>query len=291
MSDQPQRSSNSTKVHSLNQSVPAFDFIWDENNDYVQTEKMFHEILEYRNTSVGPISEDTRAEALTQLARAQGLQGKFDLAKESLARAQKTSTGTIPHIRYLLEYGRVLRSSEQTEESAPYFQKAYVAAVDVEDFYAADAAHMLAILDPNAGPIEGKTWSQEALDIARKSNHLPTKRWASIILNNTAWDKFDQGDYQKALDQFIEAAELRKKALESQETVRTKEAYRIARWSIAYTLRYMRKYDEAYTIQKELLAEGESKPNREELAILADKLGYKSEAEEHGKAIKNLESK
>jgi tetratricopeptide (TPR) repeat protein len=110
-------------------------------------------------------------------------------------------------------------------------------------------------------------------------------------LNNTAWDKFDQGDYQKALDQFIEAAELRKNALESQETVRTKETYRIARWSIAYTLRYMRKYDEAYTIQKELLAEGESKPNREELAILADKLGYKSEAEDHEKVIKNLESK
>ncbi|GAB5592795.1 hypothetical protein Unana1_07695 [Umbelopsis nana] len=271
--------------------VPAFDWVWDETSDSDEAGKRFVKILEYRYTSAGRMTDDIRAEALTQLARTQGLGDKFDLAKETLARAKETSTAAIPNIRYLLEYGRVLRSSGKPDESAPYFRQAYDAAVNVEDFYATDAAHMLAILDAKAGPVEGKTWSEVALEISRKSEHIPTKRWAAIILNNTAWDAFDEGDYQKALDQFIEASEMRKKALEANETARTKETYRIARWSIAYTLRHMDRDEEAYTIQKQLLAEGETKPNREELAILAEKLGHGDEAAEHEKAVKEFESK
>lgn len=264
--------------------VPAFDFVWDQKDINV-VERGFRKILEHR------LRDDMSAQALTQRARAQGLQGKFDLALETLESSRQRSNDTIPHIRYLLEYGRVLRSSGKPHESAPYFKQAYDAAVSVEDFYAADAAHMLAILNPTDGPTEGRTWSEEALDIANKSTHPPTKRWAAIILNNTAWDHFDAGDYEEALDRFNKATKMRKIDLEHKETVRTKESYRIARWSAAYTLRHMDRNEEAYAIQKQLLSEGDTKPNREELAILAEKLGYTSEAEEHKKAAEAMEAK
>ncbi|KAH8549426.1 hypothetical protein BGW37DRAFT_117006 [Umbelopsis sp. PMI_123] len=262
-------------------NTPAFDIVW-ESNDNSEIEKAFKEILTHQ------LSDDIAAQALTQLARSQGLQEKFDLAKETLEKSRQTSNDAIPHIRYLLEYGRVLRTSGYKEESTPYFKKAYDAAVDVEDFYAADAAHMLAILDPTTGPVEGRTWSEVALEIARKSTNPPTQGWAAIILNNTAWDNFDQGEYQEALNRFKEAAELRKNAVEYKETLKTKQGYRIARWSVAHTLRHMGRLDEAYSIQKQLLSEGETKPNREELVILAEKLGYTSETEEHKKVLESM---
>ncbi|KAM3583188.1 hypothetical protein VKS41_004938 [Umbelopsis sp. WA50703] len=262
--------------------MPAFDYVWQVNDETTAVEQEFRKILEQP-----ALTSDIRAEALTQLARCQGLQDQFEDAKETLKEALETSNAPIPHIRYLLEFGRVLRSSGEGKESAPYFAEAYKEAIDIEDFYAADAAHMLAILDSKSGPNESNTWSQEALDIARKSDNVPTQRWAAIILNNTAWDAFDNGSYQKALDLFIEATALRKRALEAHETSTTKQTYRIARWSEAYTLRYMEKYKEAYKIQNELLSEGETKPNRQELAILADKLGLTNEAEEHRQVLES----
>ncbi|KAI8579835.1 hypothetical protein K450DRAFT_280539 [Umbelopsis ramanniana AG] len=264
--------------------VPAFDSVW-ELSDNSEIERIFDDILQHK------LKDDIAAQALTQLARSQGLQGKFDLAIETLERSRQKSNHVIPHIRYLLEYGRVLRSSGKPDDAAPYFKKAYEAAVGVEDFYTADAAHMLAILDPTTGPTEGRAWSEEALDTARKSTHPPTKLWAAIILNNTAWDSFDQGDYQTALDRFNEATELRRMAVEHKETPRTKESYRIARWSAAYTLRHMDRLEDAFTIQKQLLSEGNTKPNREELVILAERLGYSGEAEEHKKALEAMEAK
>ncbi|KAJ2958138.1 hypothetical protein NQZ79_g6265 [Umbelopsis isabellina] len=280
MSDKdPSHSNASTDYHS---QIPAFDNVWQVVGETTAVEQEFRKILEQST-----LTSDTRAEALTQLARCQGLQAQFDDAKETLRVALGTSNAPIPHIRYLLEFGRVLRSSGHGKESIPYFAEAYHKAIGLEDYYAADAAHMLAILDPKSGPNESKTWSQEALDIARKSDNVPTQRWAAIILNNTAWDAFDEGSYQKALDLFIEATALRKRALEAHENSTTKQSYRIARWSEAYTLRYMEQYEKAYKIQNELLSEGETKPNRQELAILADKLGHIHEAEKHRQVLES----
>ncbi|KAI9284596.1 hypothetical protein BC943DRAFT_360945 [Umbelopsis sp. AD052] len=187
---------------------------------------------------------------------------------ETLETSRQIINDVIPHIRYLLEYGRVLRSSGKSDDAVPYFKKANETAVGLEDFYAADAAHMLGILDPTAGPIKGRTWSEEALAVARKSTHPPSQRWAAIILNNTA-----------------------RMAVEHNKTQRTKESYRIARWSVAYTLRHANRLEDAYTIQKQLLSEGNTKSNREELGILAEKLGYTNEAEEHKKALEEMEAK
>jgi tetratricopeptide (TPR) repeat protein len=264
--------------------IPAFDFVWDLGDNSL-IERAFYKILQHR------VRDNLAAQALTQLARSQGLQGKFDLAMKTLDSSRLRSNDAIFHIRYLLEYGRALRSSGKPKDAAPYFKKAYEAAVGVEDFYAVDAAHMLAISDPTTGPTEGRTWFEEALDTARKSTHPPTQGWAAIILNSTAWNSFDQGDYQTALDCFNEVTEFRRIAVDHKETPRSKEGYRIVRWSTAYTLRHMDRLEDAYTIQKQLLSEDNTYLYREELAILAEKLGHTSEAEEHKKALEAVEAK
>ncbi|KAF9171366.1 hypothetical protein BGX21_000130 [Mortierella sp. AD011] len=262
-----------------NTQAPAFELIWDENAESPAIEEAFREIL-----SQTDLSTDLRAEALTQLARSQGLQGQFEAAKITLKKALETSQETVPHLRYQLEMGRVLRSSGQLPESALYFRKAYEDAIRggaAMDYFAADAAHMMAILYPKAGLCGEKTWSQTALEIARKSDNVRTQGWAAIILNNSAWDVFDERKYEQALEMFSEATAIRKQALGSRETVKSKRAYRIARWSEGFTLRHMENNEEAYKIQRQLLEESDTKPNREELAILCDKLGLLEEAKEH----------
>ncbi|KAG0004053.1 hypothetical protein BGZ79_010426 [Entomortierella chlamydospora] len=262
-----------------NTQVPAFELIWDENAESLAIEEAFREIL-----SQTDLSTDLRAEAMTQLARSQGLQGQFEAAKITLKEAFETSQETVPHLRYQLEMGRVLRSSGQLPESAPYFRKAYEEANRAgaaTDYFAADAAHMMAILYPKAGPCDERTWSQTALEIARKSDNVRTQGWAAIILNNSAWDVFNEGKYEQALKMFTEATAIRKRALDAKETVKSKRAYRIARWSEGFTLRHMEKNEEAYKIQRQLLDEDDTKPNREELVILCDKLGLVEEAKEH----------
>ncbi|KAG0286880.1 hypothetical protein BGZ98_004919 [Dissophora globulifera] len=259
--------------------TPAFEQIWDENIEFPVIEEAFHEVL-----SQSDLSTDLRAEAMTQLARSQGHQGQFEAAKTTLKMALETSKEATPYLRYRLEMGRVLRSSGQSLESAPYFREAYEEANragPAADYYAADAAHMLAILYPKLGPCDEKTWSQRVLEIARESENVRTQGWVAIVLNNSAWDLFDEGKYEQALKMFIEATAIRKQALDAKETVKSKRTYRIARWSEGFTLRHMEKNEEAYKIQRQLLDEDDTKSNREELALLCDKLGLVEEAKVH----------
>lgn len=282
-----------TATTMTNSQIPAFAHLWDDHTDTSVIESTLRHLLDDTNS---PLSPDLRAEALTQLARTQGLQDQFDAAKATLAEALATSQALIPFIRYRLEMGRVLRSSKvPDEECARYFRKAYKEANRAGptlDFFAADAAHMMAILYPTEGPCGGeKTWSDRTLDIARASTNAATKSWAAIVLNNSAWDLFDEQKYEQALERFQEATGIRKKAWETKETSKTKSTYRIARWSEAFVLRHMERTEDAYKIQKQLLQEGETKPNRDELVLLCEKLGLEDEAKEHRLALETLPKK
>jgi hypothetical protein len=62
----------------LPQSLPDFDSLWDYNNPY-QTETRFREIL-----LQFPEDDQRFLELLTQIARARGLQRKFDQAHQTL---------------------------------------------------------------------------------------------------------------------------------------------------------------------------------------------------------------
>jgi hypothetical protein len=115
------------------QSIPDFDALWDYSRPD-RTEENFREVILQ-------IVEDNPSylELLTQIARAQGLQRKFDNAHQTLDQVQKR-LGEFPSrakVRFLLERGRVCNSSGNPDEARPFFEQALDLAKQLsEDFYA-----------------------------------------------------------------------------------------------------------------------------------------------------------
>ncbi|HET7144481.1 MAG TPA: hypothetical protein VFI68_10715, partial [Anaerolineales bacterium] len=89
------------------QNLLDFDSLWDYSNPD-QTEIKFREIL-----SRIPANEPAHLELLTQIARSQGLQRKFDEAHQTLDQFENAldQNPSRAKVRYLLERGRVFNSS------------------------------------------------------------------------------------------------------------------------------------------------------------------------------------
>nr|GAT44303.1 predicted protein [Mycena chlorophos] len=254
-------------------SAPRFQDLWDEQD--VPT-TLFEKLL-----ANNKLSTPERAEALTQLARCQGLSNEFDAAHATLDAIPVADRpiGSVVHIRWLLEKGRVLRSSGKAKD--PETKACFVAAFNdstdpAQDYFKVDAAHMLAIIDANGRP-EGspldENWTSAALKLARGSVNPATQMWAASLVHNAAWDAMDANNPQQALALFTEARTLRKRAFDENPTPKNKRAYRISRWSVARALRECGQNQEAYDIQTELWSEEETKPVEEEIAILKKALG------------------
>jgi tetratricopeptide (TPR) repeat protein len=217
------------------------------------------------------------AQLLTQIARAEGLQRKFEDAHQTLDEAEKRLTTDLKRarIRYLLERGRVFNSSGQPDKAQPLFQQAYeVAQAEREDFYAVDAAHMLAIVEP---PEQQLAWNLRAIEMAEKSDDPRARNWLGSLLNNLGWTYHDSGQYETALDTF-------QKALKWREQQDDAETTRIARWCVARALRSLQRIDEAQAIQTALLREYEDTGEKsgyvyEELAECLHASGRDSEAQ------------
>ncbi|KAJ6594378.1 hypothetical protein B0H19DRAFT_1095244 [Mycena capillaripes] len=253
-------------------TIPLFHSFWQEQD--VPT-ALFEALLSDKTSALAP---SERAEALTQLARCQGLSNEFDTAHATLDSipAEDHPAGSTAHVRWLLEKGRVMRSSGkgQDPETKARFLAAYNEAK--EDFYKVDAAHMLAIIDPTGSPdgaAAGENWTSVALKLSRASTNPNTQMWAASLLHNSAWDAIDAGKPQDALAQFKGARELRKRAFEEDPSAKNKKTYRMSRWAVARALRECGENKEAYDIQQTLLAEEETGPVNDELAILKPLLG------------------
>ncbi|KAJ7879116.1 hypothetical protein B0H13DRAFT_960731 [Mycena leptocephala] len=253
-------------------TIPLFAGVWQEQD--VPT-ALFEALLNDKNKALTP---SERAEALTQLARCQGLSSEFDTAHATLDSipADDHPAGSTAHTRWLLEKGRVLRSSGkgQDPETKACFLAAYNEAK--EDFFKVDAAHMLAIVDPTGSPdgaASGENWTSVALKLARASTNPNTQMWAASLLHNSAWDAIEAGNPQEALAQFKEARDLRKRAFDEDPSAKNKKTYRISRWAVARALRECGENQEAYDLQQTLWAEAETAPVKEELAILKPLLG------------------
>ncbi len=247
-----------------------FDSLWDYDRPG-ETEIKFRELL--------PAVHDTshHTQLLTQIARAEGLQRRFEDAHRTLDEAGKLLTDDLKRarVRYLLERGRVFNSSGQPDKAQPLFQQAYeLAQTEHEDFYAVDAAHMLAIVEPPEQQLE---WNLRAIEMAEKSDDPRARKWLGSLLNNLGWTYHDSGQYETALDTF-------QKALKWREGQGDPETTRIARWCVARALRSLKRIDEAHTIQTTLLREYEDTGEKsgyvyEELAECLHALGRDTEAQ------------
>lgn len=249
-------------------TLPDFDRLWDFSNP-AQTEVQFRELLPVAEKS-GDL--DYRLQLLTQIARTQGLQRKFDEAHATLDWVEpQLQSGSVSEIRFNLERGRVFNSSKKQQIARPLFIKAYDLSLQAkQDNYAVDAAHMVAIVEP--GFDQQMEWNLKALNVAEQSRDLRAQGWLGSLYNNIGWSYHDKNKFNEALDMFQRALAFREKKGNAQ-------TVRIAKWCVARTFRSLGKIEEAFEMQKQL--EKEDKGDGfipEELAELSLLRGNTEEA-------------
>ena len=229
----------------FSQSLPDFDSLWDYSQPD-HTETRFREVLLQ-------IPEDDPAllELLTQIARAQGLQRKFEKAHQTLDQVVRRLGGVAsrPQIRYLLERGRVCNSSGDRDQARPFFEQALDLATQLnEDYYAVDALHMLAIISL---PRQSLDLNRQAIRRAESSADARARSWLGSLYNNLGWAYHDVGEYASALEAFEKAVAYRRAKGSVRET-------RVALWCVARALRSLDRVEEALSSQMALKAEFES---------------------------------
>jgi tetratricopeptide (TPR) repeat protein len=252
----------------------GIDDRWDFD-DPAATEQAFRSWLDEPATTA---DAELHGQLLTQVARTMSLQRRFEEAHALLDEVETLAEDRLLlTVRYLLERGRTLNSSGRADEARPLFIEAWERASGVgADFYAIDAAHMIAIVE---SPDNALAWNRRALDTARVSADERARNWEGSLSNNLGWTCHGSGEFDVALQHFERALAARKRQ------GRTGEI-RVARWSIGRCLRSLTQLDEALNIQLALLAEHEAGGTtdgyvHEEIAECLDALGRPDAARPH----------
>ena len=244
-------------------TTKLLDFIslWDFD-DPGSTEKKFRKLLEKAEKDNDIIY---RTILLTQIARAQGLQRKFNDAHRTLDIVlDLLYVGNVTgRIVYLLERGRVHNSSGHPENAKPLFLQAYEEALmHCEDYYAIDAAHMFGIIEKGKDSLK---WNMRAIALAESTKDMRAQKWLGPLYNNTGWSFFDMKEYEIAFDYFNRNIKWHTKRKSGKELI-------IAKWCRARTLRAMDRTEEALKIQLGLLNEIKEK-NIEQDGYIFEEIG------------------
>lgn len=182
--------------------------------------------------------------ALTQVARALGLQGRYDDGHAVL-------DGLSPDdpevgVRLALERGRLVRSGGDPAAARPLFEEAAARAREAGlEELEVDALHMVALV---VDPSEQVAAHEAALDRARSASDPVARDWDASLLTNVGMTHADAGDHGAALLAFEEA-------LEARERIGDLSRTRVARWMVAWSLRHLGRVEEARAMQRALQAE------------------------------------
>ena len=232
---------------------PAHD-LWDFA-DPAGSETRFREAAEQH-------AEPVRSVLLTQVARALGLQGRYDEA-HALLDGLATYDPEVA-VRVDLERGRLHRSSGDDVAALPLFEAAAAAAAGSElEALEVDALHMVAL---NVPAEEQVAAGYRALAIARSASDPRARDWDASLLNNIGMAHAEAGDWGAALAAFEDA-------LGARERIGDDERTRVARWMVGWALRHLGHLPGALEVQRGLKAEldalGLQDPHvDEELALL-----------------------
>lgn len=255
-----------------NEPLPATGDLWDYDRP-AETEERFWKILKGLGRGEHP---DYRRELLTQIARARGLQRKFEAGHETLDELEKErgELSARVRVRVLLERGRLFNSANQAEKARPVFEDAFAAAQAAgERALAIDAAHMLGICEEAEA---AQQWNHRALELAENAEDPEARKWEGSLLNNLGWTHLERGEFGKGLALFERALAFR----ERQGKVRE---IRIARYAVGRALRGLGRVEEAAEVQRRLVREWVADREEdgyvfEELAECELQMGHAAEA-------------
>jgi tetratricopeptide (TPR) repeat protein len=252
---------------------PLWDF-----DDLDASEQRFRAQLGRETSGVG------RAEVLTQLARVEGLRGRFGEGERLLQEAEsiaESGTGAGAGARIQLERGRLRRSSGDEESALPLFESSFVLSLQAgQPSLAADAAHMAALVAPDrAGML---AWTERGIDIAEDSSDPAVRYWLGPLLNNLGWAYHETGEHELALEAFQRALEERERSPEQRAEIE------IARYAVGRALRALGRPGEAATLLEQAVswAQEEGEPDgwfHEELAEDYAALGREADAREQAR--------
>lgn len=189
---------------------------------------------------------------LSQIALAQAMQQKFDIAHQTLDKAEKLLEPQyqLAKIRLLLERGRVYHQSDRLDQALSLFIQSYdLSRLSPEfDFHTVNASHMVAIVEKHA---EGKIeWNKRAINLAEQTKDERCHAWFGPIYNNLAQNYIEAEKYQEALQSF-ENCKAHAEGRGDQIVIRG------ALWGMGRALRGLNKLDQALDIQNDLLKEYE----------------------------------
>lgn len=253
---------------------PLWDF-----DDLDATEERFREQLLREDSDAG------RAEVVTQLARIHGLRGDFAAGDDLIDQASLLAgSSPVARARIDLERGRLRRSSGDRESALPLFESAFAIALEAEqEFVAADAAHMAALVSPD--PSGSIAWTERGIALAEE--HPDASYWLGPLLNNVGWEHYEAGEYPQALDAFQRALAARERTPENAEQIA------LARYAVGKALRALGRADEAIPLLAQAVAQaaGEGRPDgwyHEELAEEYAAVGRLEDAREHARLAVEL---
>ncbi len=227
--------------------------LWDFSNPQLSEQRF--------RTELANSTGDDALILTTQIARTYGLRKDFSRAQAILrdVESKVPTAGAEARARFALEYGRTFSSAAHTPETQTDAAKAlaraqYDSALAIArqanlDALAIDAIHMLAFVD--TAPADQLKWAQAALAVVEASSQPAAKKWEASIRNNLGYALHQLGRYDEALEQF-------KLALAIRERGTSAVATRTAHWMVAWTLRALKRSDEALEIQLRLEREGET---------------------------------
>jgi tetratricopeptide (TPR) repeat protein len=224
------------------EALPDIDATWDWAHP---------DVSEARFTELLPRADGDREYSLqliTQIARAQGLQGHGDEALKTLAgiETQANEAGGKPKARWLLERGRLHDDAGELAKAAERFRAALEVADGCHDgFLALDALHMLAIADPEHAP----DWTQQAITRVEAAKDDRIRGWLGPLYHNLAEAYAERGDHAKALEWHGKDLQWRL------DTKRPAEEVRWAELGVATAQRHLGRLDEALKQDRALLEE------------------------------------
>jgi tetratricopeptide (TPR) repeat protein len=226
------------------------------------------------------LSDEGRAQVLTQLARVEGLRGKFDAAEDLLREAERLAgDSTLAAARIDLERGRILRSGGDTAAAFPLFESAFTLAIEAGGlFVAGDAAHMAPLAAADRETY--LAWASRGIELAQSNDDA--RYWLGPLLNNLGWEHFEAGEYPEALDAFERALAARENDPGNQ------GAIALARYAVGKALRALGRSEEAVPLVELAVSwsGSEGKPDgwlHEELAEEYAAVGREKEAGEQAR--------